>query len=302
MRLAKNRIILNLPYTSAAVPPPVARRLGLSPDDWQLEHWRLIDPHLGDIVREAASFERRHVKTDRPLIVYPLSPLVADPWGLWAAELADEASKKPPRPAILTRTTTGRPLPPWSEKDAELILGRSVAPFHREITEAANRLLDEAPLVLVITLRSFGSMPLPFEKCRKYPRPQAAIGSRNGLTPPGLAELAGGILKSCRWWPELDWPQAEGACLPEELAESPRVRALGLSLCRGLYFDERTGRRKSSYESVVRVLRTFFNLLDQEMARVAQTRLERSLAPKKRPPSAQAPSPVIKAARIRVRT
>ena len=134
------RIILNLPYTSTAVPPPVARRLGLSPEEWQLEHWRLIDPHLGEIVREAACFERRKVKIDRPVIVYPLSPLVADPWGLWAAELADGPEISPPRrPAVLPRTTAGRPLV-WPEKDIELILGRSVAPFHQEITAAARRL------------------------------------------------------------------------------------------------------------------------------------------------------------------
>jgi hypothetical protein len=294
-------IILNLPYTASAVPPPVARRLGLSPEEWQFEHWRLIDPPLGEIVREAAHFERRKVKIDRPVIAYPLSPLVADPWGLWAAELAEDA--EPPRgPAVLPRTTAGRPLA-WTEKDVELILGRSVAPFHREITAAARRLLAEVPLVLVITLRSFGAMPLPFEKCRKYPRPQAAIGSHPGLTPQGLAELAGSILKSCRWWPELNWPQAEGACLPEELAGNPRVRALGLSLCRGLYLDERTGRRKNSAKGVVRVLKTFFNLLDQELDRVGRVRLDRALAPKK-PASSEAkiPSPVIKAARLQARS
>ena len=203
-----------------------------------------------------------------------------------------------PRPAVLPRTTAGRPLAAWTEKDLQLILGRSVVPFHREITDTARRLLAEAPLVLVITLRSFGAMPLPFEKCRKYPRPQAAVGSHPGLTPPGLAELAGSILKSCRWWPELNWPQAESACLPEELAGNPRVRALGLSLCRGLYLDERTGQRKSSAKSVVRVLRTFFNLLDQELDRVARVRLDRA-RPKK--PAPKIPSPVIKAAQLQGR-
>ena len=285
------RIVLNLPYTSAAVPPPVARRLGLSPEESRLEHWRLIDPFLAEVVREAASFERRDLKISFPVVVYPLSPLVADPWGLWAAELGDGSA--PPRPATLPRTTAGRPLA-WAEKDQELILGRSVAPFHQEITETVQGLLAEAPLVLLVTLRSFGAMPLSFEKCRKYPRPQAAVGSQAGLTPPGLAELAGGILKSCRWWAELNWPQAEGACLPADLAANPRVRALGISLCRGLYFDERTGRRKSSAQGVVRVLRTLFRLLDQEMERVARLRLERKN--KKRPPS-----PVIKANRMEAR-
>jgi hypothetical protein len=290
-------IVINLPYTSTAVPPPVARRLALSPEDRRLEHWRLVDPYLADIAREAARFERRNVKIEHPVVVYPLSPLVADPWGLWAAELADGSEAAPPRPAALPRTTAGQPLA-WPAKDLRLILDRSVAPFHREITAAARRLLADSPLVLVITLRSFGALPLPFEKCRKYPRPQAAIGSQPGLTPPGLAELAGGILKSCRWWPELNWPQAEGACLPDELTTNPRIRALGLSLCRGLYLDERTGRRKSSTSGVVRVLKTLFHLLNQELARVARTRLDRARAPK-RPAAARVPSPVIKAARAR---
>ena len=282
------RIVFNLPYTASAVPRPVARRLALSPEEWQLEHWRLIDPFLAEIVREAATFERRTLRLDFPVVVYPLSPLVADPWGLWAAELA-EAPSALPGPGLLSRTTAGRPLD-WTEKDRELILSRSVLPFHRDITETVQRLLAEAPLVLLVTLRSFGAKPLPFEKCRKYPRPQAAIGSLAGLTPPGLAELAGGILKSCRWWPELNWPQAEGACLPQGLASHPRVRALGLSLCRGLYFDEGTGRRKSSAQGAVRVLKTLFHLLDQELERVGRVRLERRR--KKRPPS-----PVIKANR-----
>ena len=292
-------IVINLPYASAAVPPPVARRLALSPEDWRLEHWRLTDPHLADIAREAAGFERRSVRTERPVIVYPLSPLVADPWGLWAAELADgseAAPPVPPRPAALPRTTAGRPLT-WTAKDMELILNRSAFPFHQEITAVTRRLLAEASLALVITLRSFGSQPLPFEKCRKYPRPQAAVGAHPALTPPGLAGLAGGILKSCRWWPELDWPQARGACLPEELIAHPRVRALGLSLRRDLYLDEKTGRRKTSARGVVRVLRTLFNLLDQELDRVARARLDRARAPEKsavpRPPS-----PVIKAGRL----
>ena len=80
-----------------------------------------------------------------------------------------------------------------------------------------------------------------------------------------------------------------------------RVRALGLSLCRGLYLDESTGQRKSSAGGVVRVLRTLFSLLDQEMDRVARLRLDRSLAPRTRK-KAPIPSPVIKAARLQGRT
>ena len=297
-------IVINLPYASAAVPPPVARRLALSQAEWQLEHWRLIDPHLAELARAASVHERRGLKVERPVVAYPLSPLVADPWGLWAGELdgrppeaappeAPEDSR--PRPAALPRTTAGRSLA-WTDQERDLIFSRSVVPYYRELTEAARGLLADSPLVLVVTLRSYGTQPLPFEKNRRYPRPQAAVAANPRLTPAGLAELAGGILKACRWWPELNWPQAGGACLPPELEASPRVRALGLSLCRGLYLDERSGKRKSAAPGVVRILRTFFHLLDQELARVARLRLARAAPPAK--PAPKIPSPVIKADRL----
>jgi hypothetical protein len=293
-------IIINLPYSAAALPPALARRLALTQEERQLEHWRLIDPPLADIAREAAHFTRRSVTVDHPVITYPLSPLVADPWGLWAAELAEDAPAAgepaaPPRPALLPRTTAGKPIN-WPARDREIIFGRSVIPFHQEIAAAAGRLLADSPLVLVITLRSFGSAPLDFERSRRYPRPQAAVSGRPGSTPPGLLNLTGGVFKSCRWWAELGWPQDRGACLPAELIGHPRVRALGISLCRSLYLDEKTGRVKSSARGVIRVLKTILNLLDQELARVAGLRLERAAGAKPLSPAPPALSPVIKAA------
>jgi len=286
-------VIINLPYSSGAYPPAVGRRLGLGGEDWRLENWRLIDPYLADIAREASVYERRQVKIRRPVVIYPVSPVVADPWGLWAAELSEGEPDFQPGPAILPRTTTGKALD-WSEKDRALILERTVGPFHRQIEEEARRLLEETPLVLVVTLRSFGSMPLPFEKSRQYPRPQAAVSTSEKKTPQGLAELAGNAFRTFRWWSELNWPQPHGACLPPGLAGHPRVRALGLSLCRGLYMDERTGAKKPAAAKVSRVLTTVFNLFDQELTRVARLRLTRAFKPK-------AASPVIKAKDLAVR-
>ncbi|MDR2947469.1 MAG: N-formylglutamate amidohydrolase, partial [Candidatus Adiutrix sp.] len=216
-------IIINLPYTAGNVPPPLAKRLELSPEDWQLEHWRLIDPHLARVVREAAvSKGRDGVEAARPVIAYPFSPVVADPWGLWAAELGQAGPPSPPRPDILPKTTAGRALQ-WSPRDRELIFGRTVLPFYQQIEEAAARLLADSPLVLILTLRSHGSHPLKFEVSHQYPRPQVAVGSTAGLTPEGLANLAGNTFRAFRWWPELNWPHGGGDCLPPALAGRPRV-------------------------------------------------------------------------------
>ncbi|MDR0881955.1 MAG: N-formylglutamate amidohydrolase [Candidatus Adiutrix sp.] len=278
-----NAVVINLPYAGGGAPPPVAKHLNLAPGEWQLEHWRLTDPCLAEVLRLAAAPEAR---PPRPVVVNPWSPLVADPWGLWAAELASAGDQpEPGGAAILSRTTAGKAIT-WTEAEREVIFGRSVRPFYAQIEAAVAEMLQIAPLVLVITLRSYSSRPFAFERNRKFPRPQVCVGARSGLTPPGLADLAGDVFLACRWWPELSWPQAGGACLPPSLAGRPRVRALGLSLCRSLYMDEDTGRPKPAAAGVARVLSTVFNILDQELSRVSQLRLDRA-----RPKD----SPVIKA-------
>ncbi|MDR2945212.1 MAG: hypothetical protein LBV79_00480, partial [Candidatus Adiutrix sp.] len=163
-----------------------------------------------------------------------------------------------------------------------LIFGRTVLPFYQQIEEAAVRLFEDSPLVLILTLRSHGSNPLKFEANHQYPRPQVAVGSTAGLTPEGLANLAGNTFRAFRWWPELNWPHGGGDCLPPALAGRPRVRSMSLSLSRELYMDERSGRLKETSARVARILRTVFNLLDQELARVARLRISRSARRKKK--------------------
>lgn len=287
-------VVINLPYAGSSLPPAVASRLGLTPDELRLEHWRLTDPILADIVRKAALIERRGRAAERPLIINGWSPLTADPWGLWAAELAAAEGQdfRPEdlagRPAILPCTTAGQAIK-WNGKDLEIILSRSAYPFHEQIEQAARDFLACAPLVLIVTVRSFTSMPLGFEASKKYPRPQVCVSTSPGLTPGGLAGLAGNTFRICRWWPELNWPHRFGACVPRGLVGSPRVRSLGLSLSRSLYMDERSGRKKETADGISRVLATLFNLFDEELVRVAGLRLNRMIKPKQ--------SPIIKADR-----
>jgi len=290
--LPMSGIVINLPYGSGAVPPALLKRLPFSAEQWRLEHWHLIDPHLAALVKEAAIYERRGKKIERPVLAYPVSPLVADPWGLWAEELRpEEEAPAAPAPAIIPRGSGGQEIS-WSDKNRDWIFSHTVAPFYQAIEEAAETLLRDSPLVLVLTVRSFSSLPFKFEKNKKYPRPQVSISSAPGLTPAGLASLAGNSFKAFRWWPELNWPYAHGACLPPGLKGRPRIKAMGLALCRSLYMNEETGRTTAAAPGVVRVLSSVFNLLDQELARVARLRIERAARPLK-------DSPVIKAANMK---
>lgn len=277
-------LILNIPYSSCSVPPAVGRGLGLGDEQLRLEHWRLSDPPLAELVRAAALNDGRR---ERPVLAYPFSPLVADPLGAWAAELGGPGAG----PAILPRSTAGKAVG-WTEKDRTLIFSRTVEPYYRRLEEAVEEALRKSPLVVVLTVRSFSSIPLDFEKSRIYPRPQVVVGSEPGSTPEGLAFLAFSAFRAFHWWVERSWPQRDLAWLPPSLRGRVRVKALGLSLCRGLYMDEQTGRPGKALNGTRRILGVFFNLLEQEIDRVARIRLERARAGRK--PSE---SSVIKAGR-----
>jgi hypothetical protein len=64
---------------------------------------------------------------------------------------------------------------------------------------------------------------------------------------------------------------------------NPRLLALGASFRRDLYMDESTGRLTSGHMSFVRVLRTVFSLLEEELETVVKIRFRRKHPPK--PPS-----------------
>jgi hypothetical protein len=280
-------IVLNVPYGCLAIPPAVQKRLSIGQDRLRGEHWRLCDPFLLALAREAALGGPKWGPW--PLVAFHFSPLVADPLGLVAMELGQAEE---PGPAILTSDTQGKDLPQWSEPDRLFLLDRTVAPYARELEKECLEQLGRENLVALVTLRSFGTDPQPHERDRRRPRPQITLGSSDDHTPDGLTVLAGHIFRTLGFWPQLNWPLS-GAVGPWGLAGQPRLKALGLCLRRDLYLDEKTGHQKETREAVVRVLRTFFSLLGQEMDRVAQIRLRRAFPPKRPSSVIKAPNPAV---------
>jgi hypothetical protein len=278
-------VIVNVPYGGLALPPPILKRLGLGDDALRREHWRLTDPFLLDLARRSVQEDGK--RPERPLTAYRWSPLAADPLGLLAMELGQAEA---PGPALLTRDTEGTLLPGWSEAERVLIFERTASPYLAEVEQACQEMLDRENLAALVTMRSYPSSPQKHEPDRRRPRPQVALGSDGDCTPEGLAKLAGTIFRALGWWPQLNWPLV-GAAIPPTLSGRPRLKALGLFLRRDLYLDERTGHGLPSVDGAVRVLKTFFSLLAQELDRVAKVKLLRAFPHK-------APSNVIKADKL----
>jgi hypothetical protein len=228
------------------------------------------------------ALDRGPEKPSRPLVAYRFSPLVADPMGLIAAELGQgPADGLAFGPVFLASDTERVPLHPWSEGDRAFILERTVAPWLKELETACLEQLKNESLAILVTLRSFASIPGRYERDQRYPRPQVCLGASPGHTPEGLAVMAGSVLRALGLWPQLGWPQ-DAAEPPASLASLARLKALSLGLRRDLYLDEKTGRIKEGPRAaLIRVLRTFFSLLEQELDRVASLRIRRAFPPKK---------------------
>jgi hypothetical protein len=279
-------LVLNVPYGGLFMPPAVSKRLGLKPEELGWEHFRLADPCLLKVIASAseggmvAGKQLEKPQPKRALVSYSFSPLVSDPLGILSADLGEG---EPGNPSIIAKSTMGKPLVSWKPEDAELILKKSSLPYLKEIKDRCLELLDKDSLVLLLTLRSFSSKPWTYENERRYPRPQLDIGALNeSKTPKGLASFLGKTFKTFNLWPELDWPH-KGAYVPKELMGSPRLLAATLSFRRDLYMDEATGKITKAADSLARVLKTVFCLLEDELESVIKVRHRRKYPPK--PPS-----------------
>jgi hypothetical protein len=297
-------LLLNVPYGSPFLPQAVARRLSLTAEEVRWENWNLTDPFLLDLIKRAVSPDppppeasgspdlvrpaqrSLHKLPECLLVSYPYSPLVADPLGLVARELGQIDS---PAPAILTRGTQEKDLPQWTASEQAFLRERCIQPYLDELAAGVRKLLDSENLAVLVNIRFFSLKPWLHEPRGRIPLPQISLGLSDEQTPKGLVHLIGHIFRTFGLWTELDYPQA-GTAVPRTLAGRPRLKVLGLGLRRDLYLDETKAEFKTSLQSLVRILRTLFCLMGQELDRVAQVRIRRAFPPKP-------PSSIIKAAK-----
>ncbi|MDR1165020.1 MAG: N-formylglutamate amidohydrolase [Deltaproteobacteria bacterium] len=281
-------VALNVPYGGIFTPPAVEKRLGLTREELGWENFRLADPLLLSVVDAAArarplpSALGEKTFKPKPLLSYAFSPLVSDPLGFLAADLAGERENAP-GPRFIRQGTLGKTFPEWSPAEAELIEKKSSRPYLDAIRDKCQSLLETESLVLLLTARSYPSKPWNHETERRYPRPQASVGAWDERhSPPGLLSFIGRTLRAFNLWPELNWPR-QGAYLPPELGDSPRLLAASLSFRRDLFMDENSGRANASSQSLARVLRNVLVLLEDELEEVIRIRHRRRNPPK--PPS-----------------
>jgi N-formylglutamate deformylase len=235
------RVVVHVPHASLVIPDECRASFLLSAEELERELLAMTDRDTDALFA---------LPPDNSATVrFPVSRLVVDP-----ERFTDDAQERMAARGmgvVYTRTSDGRPLrraPTASERAA--LLARYYEPHHAALTARVAAALDAHGACLVIDGHSFPSSPLPYEDDQRHDRPEVCVGTDDFHTPASLRDSAVLALERAGFRVAVDRPFA-GALVPMAYhRRDPRVTALMIEVNRGLYMDERTGRRLPGFESV----------------------------------------------------
>lgn len=235
--------VLHVPHTSVEIPADVRRAILLSEAELDRELLRMTDRYTDELFEVESSIAAS--------VVYPVSRLVVDP------ERFDDDALEPMvargMGVIYTRTSQQSALRmPPDEVERERLLARYYRPHHARITSAVDAILEAHGRCLVLDCHSFATRALPYEMNQSGERPEICLGTDAFHTPPALAATARWEFEREGFTVAFDTPFA-GALVPSaHYGRDHRVGALMVEINRGVYMNEATGERLTTFEDVRR--------------------------------------------------
>jgi N-formylglutamate amidohydrolase len=134
---------------------------------------------------------------------------------------------------------------------------------HSRLTEAVRRQLDQFDRALLIDGHSFSETVLPYEPKENFHlvRPEICLGADPYFTPDPLLNAAKTYFTKAGLEVAVNTPFA-GAIVPEPFysQRDKRVRSLMIEVNHSLYMDEKTGRKKETFEEVKEAVQGFLKL------------------------------------------
>ncbi len=239
----KPRVVIHVPHSSTEIPEDAAHALLLTPSDVEAELLAMTDWYTEEIFALSLAIATT--------VRFPVSRLVVDPERF--TDDSQELMAAKGMGVIYTRASDGRPLRP-EPKVAERadLLARYYEPHHKALTTAVLAALEQHATCLVIDGHSFPTKPLPYEVDQRPDRPDICIGTDAHHTPAWLRDLAVAEFERAGFRVAVDRPFA-GALVPMPFYGSDtRVTAFMVEINRGLYMDERTGKRLDDFADLQR--------------------------------------------------
>jgi len=234
-------VILHIPHSSRTIPDDLRESLALSDRELEAELIRITDSFTDELFPVEGDDIHR--------IVFPVSRLVLDPERFVDDEKEPMAARG--MGVVYEKTSRLQTLRrPVSAAEKEALLDRFYRPHHEYFTKLVNRALDVDGCCLIIDCHSFPSKPMPFEIDQARERPDICLGIDAFHTPDRLTASAEELFQSHGYSVEINSPYA-GSIVPHDHYHADRrVMSIMIEVKRGLYMDEKTGRKNHGFKNV----------------------------------------------------
>ena len=204
-------------------------------------------------------------------IVHRYSRLVCDPERFLDPE--DELMWQKGMGMYYTRMSDGNRLKrsPLSSSAGLQAYGKALKIYqqhHSRLADAVQRQLTLFEKALLIDGHSFSAAALPYEKkeSSQRKRPEICLGADPVFTPDDLLNLAKEFFTQAGLDVAVNTPFA-GTMVPEPFysLQDKRVQSLMIEVNRSLYMDEKTGKKKETFEAVKYYLQGFLKVAEDRL-------------------------------------
>ena len=232
-------MILHIPHSSVTIPDQFRNLIVLSDDDLVAELLLMTDLFADEIYSLPEAITIR----------FPISRLIVDVERLPAD--TEEPMSKVGMGMIYNRTAYGktlkRALQPQEKND---LVTKYYKTHHRMLFNEVKVELGKYDKALIVDCHSFPNHPLPCDMDQSIPRPQFCIGTDSFHTPNELGQMVQLSLKKIGYNVRINQPY-RGTLVPMEFyRKDSRVMSIMIEINRSLYANEKTGIKRSAFESI----------------------------------------------------
>ena len=254
------RIIVHIPHSSTKIPKLFQKEFLPEKEKLRSELLCMTDWYTDELF----------FCPDCLTVVHQYSRLVCDPERFLDPE--EEIMWRKGMGMYYTRMSDGVRLKrdPLSSPEGLRAYGKALKIYrqhHSRLTEAVRRQLERFDRALLIDGHSFSETVLPYEpkeNCR-IDRPEICLGADPYFSPGPLLRRAKEYFTKAGLEVAVNTPFA-GTIVPEPFysLRDKRVRSLMVEVNRCLYMDEKTGKKRESFEEVKETVQGFLDLAGNE--------------------------------------
>ena len=245
----RKSILIHIPHSSVRIPDSNRRGILLSDVELEAELLRITDRYTDEL------FSINGVATHRNRV----SRLVMDPERFRSDHDEPMASKGMGFAYI--KTSNGTRLRNLSDVDREAILHDLYDPYHAELTEKVDKILDECGTCLIVDAHSFPSKALPYEDDQSHDRPDICLGYEQDHIDPLLLAMSASYFIDKNLKVAHNTPFSGSIVPMKHYHKDTRIQSLMIEINRALYMNEQNGEKLESFNRVNDLIQGFFDLL-----------------------------------------